>query len=56
MTPAIRIRPFARDLRCPSLRAAGAALAQEQADLALEREWRRRVAENIRKRAARGKL
>lgn len=56
MTPAIRIRPIARDLRCPSLRAAGAALAQEQADLLVLREFNRRVAENVRKRAARGKL
>lgn len=46
MTPAIRIRPLGRDLRSPSLRAAGAALAQEQADLLVLREFNRRVRTN----------
>lgn len=40
------------DRRTPEQLAAYARIEQARADLLLEREWRRRVAENIRARAA----
>lgn len=48
---AVKLRPFSLDLRTAAQRSQGAALAQEFADMRLEREWRRRVAENVRRRA-----
>lgn len=46
----IRILPFTKDLRDDAGRASAAYLEQARADHALEAEWRRRVAENERRR------
>jgi primosomal protein N'' len=48
-----RIRPFARDIRDTELRARGAAIAQQQADLAVEQVWQRRVRQNEHRRGIR---
>lgn len=47
-----RIVSLTRDRRTPEQLAAYARIEQARADLLLEREWRRRVGENIRARAA----
>jgi hypothetical protein len=50
------IQQFSRDLRSTVLRGLGRAIEQERADMELEREWRLRVAENIRRRIAAGRF
>ena len=51
MRPSIRIRTFT-DTRTAEPIGRGAALAQEQADIRLEAEWRRRVRANVARRRA----
>jgi hypothetical protein len=50
------VRNWSRDLRSRAQLVSGAALAQEMADLRLEREWRNRVAENVRNRVRLGRI
>lgn len=47
-----RILPVTRDLRDAAQLGRWSAIEQERADLALEAEWRRRVRENPKERAA----
>ena len=54
MTPRVRIRQVT-DPRTAEQIGRGRAIEQERADIQMEAEWRRRVRENIARRAAAGR-
>ncbi len=49
--PLLRVFNWSRDRRSPAQLAAARAIEQARLDRALEHEWERRVAENLRRRA-----